>query len=296
MAEDEAELERLLELVRGVEPSPSEVARAVERLERPTRRRPRAALLAVTVMVGVLVITLTRIGPSDSEQLGSRPAPAPESPAEPIRLHQGAPITVRTEHGPTEVSGVGSIVVKSSGVQLQVGRATFSGRVDVSISACEVAIDGTSEVARVATRQVQVVVIAGTAESRAPDDFVCTVEDLPPPPRAGPTPRRPDAELALPPPRVAERPEGGLRVQLRAYRRARAHATQGRTEDALRAFTDFRRRWPRSSLRPEVDLQIIDLLERAGRRERARAEARRFLARHPESPRADELRRIVSGH
>jgi outer membrane protein assembly factor BamD (BamD/ComL family) len=79
---------------------------------------------------------------------------------------------------------------------------------------------------------------------------------------------------------------------VQAYREALA--LRGRDDArALELFREMNRRWPRSPLRHEIDLNVVDALVRIGRRDEAAAEARRFLARHPHSTKADQIRKSL---
>ncbi|HEU4410114.1 MAG TPA: hypothetical protein VFS43_32970 [Polyangiaceae bacterium] len=88
-----------------------------------------------------------------------------------------------------------------------------------------------------------------------------------------------------------------LAQQVGEYQRALALA--GRNDEAaLVAWRSFVRRWPTSSLRHEVDLQIVAALGRLGRRGELEAAARGFLRDHPHSPRSGDVRKVLrsGGH
>jgi hypothetical protein len=84
-----------------------------------------------------------------------------------------------------------------------------------------------------------------------------------------------------------------LSRQVEAYRAADRLRDSDPT-GALAAFETLQAAWPRSPLRHEIDLAIIDLLIRLGRVESARNRARQFLADHPDSPRRDHVSRIAT--
>jgi hypothetical protein len=60
-------------------------------------------------------------------------------------------------------------------------------------------------------------------------------------------------------------------------------------EQGLIAFRKLQKRWPNSPLRPEIDLQIVSLLNRIGKHDESKHEAEAFVQDHPENPRAKEL-------
>ena len=62
---------------------------------------------------------------------------------------------------------------------------------------------------------------------------------------------------------------------------------------ALEAWRGMLRRWPSSTLRHEIELNIIDALSRLGRREEARRAAAAFLRHFPKSPRAAEMKTLL---
>jgi hypothetical protein len=84
-----------------------------------------------------------------------------------------------------------------------------------------------------------------------------------------------------------------LARQVEGYRAA-ARLQSGDPAAALARFEAMRANWPRSPLRHEIDLAIIDLLVRLKRLDDARAQARQFLERHPSSPRRAHVAQIAS--
>ena len=62
------------------------------------------------------------------------------------------------------------------------------------------------------------------------------------------------------------------------------------SQNALAAFESYRSRYPGGALLPEVDLAVLEVEMAAGNRKAALAESGRFLATHPASERADEVR------
>jgi outer membrane protein assembly factor BamD (BamD/ComL family) len=79
---------------------------------------------------------------------------------------------------------------------------------------------------------------------------------------------------------------------VQAYREA--FALRGHDDArAIALFREMNRRWPRSPLRHEIDLNVIDAHVSAGRSAEAAAEAGRFLAHHPHSSKASEIRKSL---
>ncbi|HEY3499073.1 MAG TPA: outer membrane protein assembly factor BamD [Polyangiaceae bacterium] len=83
-----------------------------------------------------------------------------------------------------------------------------------------------------------------------------------------------------------------LSLQVAAYKEASALVAvdPGAAVTRLQAF---RRRYPTSSLLPEVQLRLIQALGKLARTDDARREARAFLARYPASSRRAELEALV---
>lgn len=96
------------------------------------------------------------------------------------------------------------------------------------------------------------------------------------------------------PPRTVPAPPSQLSQQVAAYKEAMRLRNQGQRTAALSYFRKMRQRWSDSPLVHEADLRIIETLLQLGRAEEARAEARRFLARYPRSPKAAHVRRLLA--
>ena len=62
---------------------------------------------------------------------------------------------------------------------------------------------------------------------------------------------------------------------------------------AVATWDRYRTRYPGGLLRTEADLSVIEALSRTGEQGRALAEAREFLARHPNSERRSEVARLA---
>lgn len=302
MSEADDDSERLLAIVRNAEPDASAMRRAIERLDGiPERSSPVVPFALVTGAAAVLALAAWVAGHPTVQDTEEPTAPARAASARVLQITEGVPVTLETRRGQVEISGTATVTVKDRALRLDDGSARFAGRTEVVGPGWTVSVDGTSEVRRRPVTGVQVVIIAGTAETHAAEGVVCTVEDLAEPALARGVIAQPPVERAVerqsqPPVRRPQRRRArsdGLRAQMQAYREARARAARGDRAGALRALESFRRRWPRSTLRPEVDLQVIELLQRTGQHTRAREEARRFLDRHPGSPSALQLRRMT---
>jgi len=83
-----------------------------------------------------------------------------------------------------------------------------------------------------------------------------------------------------------------LSLMVAEFEQAKALAARD-PQAGLAAFRRLQQRWPQSPLRPEVDLQVVSLLNRMGKHHESEAEADSFLHKHPDSPRAKELRKAL---
>jgi outer membrane protein assembly factor BamD (BamD/ComL family) len=68
----------------------------------------------------------------------------------------------------------------------------------------------------------------------------------------------------------------------------------GATERALTLLRRYETTYPGGAFRPEVMALRIETLDDAGRGAEARALAREFLARYPQSPVADRVARVAA--
>jgi len=83
-----------------------------------------------------------------------------------------------------------------------------------------------------------------------------------------------------------------LTEQVATYRRIAAMTDR---EAALREWRGMLSRWPKTTLRHEIELNIVDALARLGRREEARVAAGNFLKHFPSSPRAADMKKLSAG-
>ncbi len=81
-----------------------------------------------------------------------------------------------------------------------------------------------------------------------------------------------------------------LKDELLVLERARGAVAQGNSAAANSAISEYRTRFPKGRLYPELTLVRIDLLAQSGRQAQARQLAARFLANHPQSPSAARLK------
>jgi TolA-binding protein len=89
---------------------------------------------------------------------------------------------------------------------------------------------------------------------------------------------------------------GGSRAELALYDRGRLLLRYlGDPARAATVFDDYRRRFPRGSLRPDVDLSSIDALVDSGQLAEAARQIEAFLAAYPDSERRTEVR-LLRGH
>jgi len=94
---------------------------------------------------------------------------------------------------------------------------------------------------------------------------------------------------------VPSEPDGApaLVEENRPLREARAAARSGAAQRALALLRELDARFPRGALLQEREVLRIQALEQAGSTDQARARARAFLHRYPESPYAKSLKRIA---
>jgi hypothetical protein len=88
-------------------------------------------------------------------------------------------------------------------------------------------------------------------------------------------------------------PAGDLRDQIALVDAARTAVKSGATERALTLLRRYEATYPGGAFRPEVLALRIETLDDAGRGAEARALAREFLARYPQSPVADRVARVA---
>jgi len=218
------------------------------------------------------------------------------------------------------VQGPARVELARGALVVHAGTAEVDGLLTVRGASCRATVHGRCALARTA-EQLQITLFAGSVQVDAPE-VACSIVDLtsaPAPggdghaaprvtsraPAADPVPPHEAAIQPAPPargraaaaratrPRPAA-PQSELALQVRAYREA--VALRGREDArAIELFREMNRRWPRSPLRHEIDLNVVDALVRAGRSAEAAVEARRFLARHPHSTKADAIRKSLGG-
>ena len=83
---------------------------------------------------------------------------------------------------------------------------------------------------------------------------------------------------------------GTLKDELLVLERARGAVARGDSAAANAAISEYRTRFPKGRLYPELTLVRIDLLAQSGRQAQARQLAARFLANNPQSPSAARLK------
>lgn len=118
-----------------------------------------------------------------------------------------------------------------------------------------------------------------------------SVPPSPPAPPARPAPRATPTRSSAPSAKADA--ESALREEIRALDRARAALRSGAPKRALQELDAYGARFPRGTFRQEASVLRIEAIGASGAPERAAALARDFLRRHPESPHADRLARMV---
>jgi hypothetical protein len=113
-----------------------------------------------------------------------------------------------------------------------------------------------------------------------------------PEPPATPLAATPRPSTPVPASAAPETEESVLAQQVEAYREAVAlvGASPGLAVVRLRAFED---RWPKSPLREEVSLRLVQSLMGLGRQADAQVQARAFVKRYPRSAKRAEMQAIA---
>ena len=88
-------------------------------------------------------------------------------------------------------------------------------------------------------------------------------------------------------------PAADLRDQIALIDAARSAVKSGATDRALTLLRRYDSSFPGGAFRPEALALRIETLDQAGRSAEARALARDFLARYPQSPVADRVARVA---
>jgi hypothetical protein len=115
---------------------------------------------------------------------------------------------------------------------------------------------------------------------------------------AGKAPPPPPAPVATPAVTARETPsiaasDAKLRDEIRLLDRARAALRMRSPQQALQELKLYFEGHPRGMLEPEAAVLRIEALRETGDREKAAAASREFLARHPDGPLADRVRRLA---
>jgi hypothetical protein len=288
--------------LREIEPPPGARARVRRKIEasldaRATpRRRVRGVVLLFGAAVSVVVVMWLLVSESSTRPLRARlpsppvaPQPAPATTPRQVAVAAGQRVELPLPRGHVSLRGpVDATVGADARVVLRSGTVDALGRVDVLGPSCEAHVDGSAEVA-VARSELVVHVFSGSA-TVVPADASCRVVEL-----MAPTPSPVVAPAPVPVRRVRTAPPAPpspLAAEVAAYR----HAITLERVDPIAALGSWRaaqRDWPHGALAHEVDLHVIETLVRLGHADEARVEARAFLARHPDSPRSADVRRIA---
>ncbi len=248
-----------------------------------------------------------------------------------VQVAPAGHLRIALEGAELDVAGPAAVELRPRALYVSEGRVEVRGSTRVSGPGCEAEVSGRAAV-EVQSSRVQVTVFAGSASVTESQDSCSVIDlsrsgvdkgtgvdkgsrvnkgssvekgsavekdsaveessaldkasgiDSPGRSAAGPSAARAKASSPA-------RLDDALARQVDAYwaaDRLRASDPTG----ALARFEALQALWPGSPLRPEIDLAIIDLLVRLDRTDEARARAREFLRRYPDSPRRDDVRRI----
>jgi hypothetical protein len=307
MSDARHDQERLWRIMRDAEPPAGARERVRAGLEgRLGRRGPRRGLaIAACAAAAVAVIAVLWAGrgdPDDSIRVVSassasqegRALAAGEAASGPVTVAETGRLRLAIDGAEIDVAGPAAIDVRERRLFIREGRVEIRGSTAVAAPGCEAEISGRAAV-EVSRADVVVSVFAGSAQVAPEGAPTCTVIDLSRVSgrRREPSGSRPAAaDIVKGEPATAPPTDAALARQVEAYwaaERMRAADPAG----ALARFEALRREWPGSPLGHEIDLAIIDLLVRLGDAEAARARAREFVRRYPESPRRKDVVRIT---
>jgi hypothetical protein len=299
--------ERLWRIMRDADPPAGARERVRAGVERRLGRRgPRRALALATCAAGAVAVIAAlwagRGDPDDSIRVVSassashegRALAAGEAASGPVKVAETGRLRLAVDGAEIDIAGPAAIEVRAQQVFIREGRVEIRGSTAVSGPGCEAQISGRAEV-NVSRADVVVSVFAGSAQVAPAGATTCTVIDLSRAPdrrREASGSRTGAADIVKGEPGPAPPTDAALARQVEAYwaaERMRADDPAG----ALARFEALRRDWPGSPLGHEIDLAIIDLLVRLEDAEAARARAREFVRRYPESPRRKDVVRIT---
>ena len=149
-------------------------------------------------------------------------------------------------------------------------------------------------VERAATTQAKVAAALSSAVEPAPSVVATampTAETRPPPSASASSPRRGDVQET-----TVITPDAGIAPTLveEAQHLARVRGLAARDPaGALALIDEGNERFAGGSLWPERELFALDALQRLGRRADAAARGERLLARYPDGPTAERIRRLI---
>jgi hypothetical protein len=239
-----------------------------------------ASIAAIAISLGRPAITL--------DDTGAAPIASTPSPSDGLH-HLAATETYALASARLVARNDATFEIRDDGFVLDEGTLGIDGSTQIEGGSCRASIDGRCEVTRF-EHSLRFIVEAGAVQRRSPV-ATCTIVDLDEP--AAPETEEatePEPEAHAPRPRPIDPTE--LAQQSEAYRQALALLGHDDAA-ALAALRAMQSRWPRGSLAPEVDFQIVRVLVRTGRDADVRSAARTFLRRHPRSARAAEMQNLI---
>ena len=301
------EQRQLWAVLRDSKVPPAARVRVLAQIEEQQTRPARWPLLAVP-LVAAMALALWMRAPNAIETGGHKVVAAQ------LVSQDGQPLQAgdRTAGGMIQVAPGGHLQLALSD-----GEVEISGEASIVGPDCTAKVSGTSRISLV-KHHMQVTVFAGSAHVE-PAQTTCSVlfvetEQVEPEPDKN---KAADSEsndpIALGESEEAEEteaeetePEKTARVrkdrkaftdvELNQQSAAYWHAQKLRKSDAKAALGEFRvfkKKWPRSPLRQEIDLATIDTLLQMGLAREAQRSARRFVKRYPKSPRISELKALM---
>jgi len=273
-----------------VDPPSAEVrARMFAGVGAHVRSRRRARVVAASTLVLSIVALAVWWSPSMRTLDDTQPAPIAIAPASIDDIHHLAATETYALASATLIArNEATFRVRDDGLVLDEGTLGIDGTTQIEGGSCQASVDGRCEVTRF-EHSLRFIVQAGAVQMRSPV-ATCTIVDLEEPTTPEVEEDTEEPEAHAPRPRPIDPTE--LAQQTEAYRQALTLLGHDDVA-ALAALRAMQSRWPRGSLAPEVDFQIVRVLVRTGSDADVHAAARLFLRRHPRSARAAEMQRLI---
>jgi hypothetical protein len=298
------EQRRLWETMRAIQPPPAARVRVLEAVERQGAARPRWLFLMLPAAAAAAALALLVMQKQQEPQAPSF------SNRQVVAAHHVTQNGKPLQAG--QIVGDGLVSVAPKGhleVFLNSGALNIEGDASVQGPSCTATTSGKSEIS-VSEGMMQVRVFSGSGFVKPPVETCMVIFEKDLAVAKAEVEEEPEEELieeeevvaeeetiTEEEPKVVKKPrkkitDVELNRQTTAYWRAQK-LRDSEPAKALKQLRLFKKRWPRSPLRQEVELATIDTLVQLGRAKPAKSAARLFLKRYPKSPRAKELRAMI---